>query len=45
MLIENIFLELEVAYKAWNYQDQEKALLPILNNILYRCTIYLQKYF
>jgi hypothetical protein len=42
---ENIFLELEVAYKCWNYQTQEAKLLALLNHILKKCIDYFVLYF
>lgn len=42
---QNIFLELEAAYKVWNYQGQQSKLLNMMNYIMKECIDYFVNYF
>lgn len=44
-IYENVFLELEVAYKVWNYQGQEIKVLNMVNYIMKECIDYFVRFF
>lgn len=44
-VLENAFYELDAAYKLWNFQDQSKRILPMINYVMDQVKEYFVQYF